>query len=95
MSKMSDRQVKEYWKKKKKEEKAHKKKVKEYQKKNNNTTEYVSGQNVYKRMKRTKFDSNRLNNKKHRNPFMKKNKRLDRDPLYKRLLYKLRKNKDK
>lgn len=92
---LNERNSKEYWKKRHKEEKAHKKAVKEHWKNVGSETEVGSQKKVYKRMKSTKKTSNRINNKKNRNPFMRKNKRLDRDPLYKRILYKLRKNKKK
>lgn len=92
---LNERNSKDYWKKRHDEEKAHKKAVKEHWKNVGNETEVGSQQKVYKRMKKTKRISNRINNKKNRNPFMRKNKRLDRDPLYKRILYKLRKNKNK
>ena len=92
---MTESQKKEYWRKREKEEKAHKKAVKEHWKNVGNETEIGSQQKVYKRMMKTKKTSNRINNKKNRNPFMRKNKRLDRDPLYKRILYKLKKNKKK
>lgn len=92
---LNERNSKEYWKKRHKEEKEHKKAVKKHWKNVGNETEIGSQQKVYKRMKKTKKTSNRINNKKNRNPFMRKNKRLDRDPLYKRILYKLKKNKKK
>ena len=92
---LNERNSKEYWKKRHDEEKAHKKEVKEHWKRVGNETEIGSQQKVYKRMKNTKRVSNRINNKKNRHLFMRKNKRLDRDPLYKRILYKLRKNKKK
>ncbi|OFX28514.1 MAG: hypothetical protein A2033_01770 [Bacteroidetes bacterium GWA2_31_9] len=92
---LNERNSKEYWKKRHKEEKEHKKAVKEHWKNVGNETEIGSQQKVYKRMMKTKKTSNRINNKKNRNPFMRKNKRLDRDPLYKRILYKLKKNKKK
>lgn len=92
---MNERNSKEYWKKRHEEEKAHKKAVKEHWKNVGKETEVGSQKKVYKRMKKTQKTSNRINNKKNRNPFMRKNKRLDRDPLYKRILYKLRKNKKK
>jgi hypothetical protein len=94
-SKLAERQDKSYWKKKKAEEKAHKKMVREHWKKIGDEKYVGSGQKVYKHMNKTKKTSTRLNNKKHRNPLMRKNKRVNRDPFFKRMLYKLSNKKKK
>lgn len=90
-SKMTEKQKKEYWKKREQEEKAHKKAVKEHWKKIGAENEVGTGTTVYKRMQKTKKTSKRINNKKNRNKWMRKNKSVNKDPLYKRIMYKFKK----
>jgi len=88
---MTESQKKEYWRKREKEEKAHKKAVKEHWKKVGSEKEVGSDKTVYKRMLKTQKTSKRINNKKNRNRFMRKNKSVNKDPLFKRIIYKFKK----
>ena len=92
-SKMTESQKREMWRKREKEEKAHKKAVKEHWKKVGKETEVSTGKSVYKRMQKTQKTSGRLADHKHRTPWMRKNKKVNKDTFFTRTIAKFTKKK--